>query len=179
MATTPSEETTTTKPRAPRRSTATKGTAAATTATKDTAAKGAAATRTAAKGAARRTRSAASAASTAPTRARRAAAVSASSHGFPGNVVAPAGAAAHQVVGVASMPMTAARRVLDRRGGLPVYVGAGALAVVGAIEWPVAVGVGAGYAALRRWGAQLPEPLRSLTGSAPHASEPTTRTASK
>jgi hypothetical protein len=58
-----------------------------------------------------------------------------------------------------------ARHVLDRRGGLPAYVGTGALAVVGVLEWPVAVGVGAGYAALRRWGPSLPEPLRSLTGS--------------
>ena len=61
--------------------------------------------------------------------------------------------------------MTKARDVLDRRGGLPAYVGAGALAVFGAIEWPVAVGAGVGYAALRRWGRSLPEPLRSLTGS--------------
>ena len=58
-----------------------------------------------------------------------------------------------------------ARRVLDSRGGLPAYVGTGALAVAGVLEWPVAVGVGAGYAALRRWGGRLPEPLRSLTGS--------------
>jgi hypothetical protein len=61
--------------------------------------------------------------------------------------------------------VSSARRVLDRRGGLPVYAGAGALAVFGAIEWPVAIGVGAGYAAIRRWGSRLPEPLRSLTGS--------------
>lgn len=66
---------------------------------------------------------------------------------------------------VVSVPVTAARQVLDRAGGLPAYVGAGVLAVAGIIEWPVAVGVGAGYAALRRWGARLPEPLRGLTGS--------------
>lgn len=89
--------------------------------------------------------------------------------GVPANVAGVLGTAGRQAVDLASMPVTAARRVLDQRGGLPVYVGAGALAAVGAIGWPVAAGVGAGYAALRRWGSQLPEPLRSLTGSRPPA----------
>jgi hypothetical protein len=55
--------------------------------------------------------------------------------------------------------------VADSRGGLPVYLGAGGMAVLGVLEWPLAVGVGAGYAVLRRWGSRLPEPLRSMTGS--------------
>jgi hypothetical protein len=36
--------------------------------------------------------------------------------------------------------------------GLPAYVGVGALAVAGVVEWPVAAAAGAGVAALRRWG---------------------------
>jgi hypothetical protein len=72
-----------------------------------------------------------------------------------------------RAIGIVSVPVTKARRVADKRGGLPVYVGAGALATVGAVSWPIAVGTGAGYAALRKWGQQLPEPLRSLTGSDP------------
>jgi hypothetical protein len=38
-----------------------------------------------------------------------------------------------------------ARRVLPAKGGLPLYAGLGGLAVVGVIEWPVAVAAGAGY----------------------------------
>jgi len=83
------------------------------------------------------------------------------------DVLRPVASAARQTVGVVSVPVGQARRVLDRKGGLPVYLGAGALAVVGALEWPVAAGVGLGYAGLRRWGPRLPEPVRSLTGSRP------------
>ena len=72
---------------------------------------------------------------------------------------------APKAVEMVSVPVTGARRVLDRAGGLPAYVGAGLLAAAGVIHWPVAAGAGVGYAALRRWGADLPEPLRSLTGS--------------
>jgi hypothetical protein len=59
--------------------------------------------------------------------------------------------AADQVAGAMLLPLAVARRVLPRQE-LPVYLGVGALAVVGVIEWPVAVGAGLGYAALRRWG---------------------------
>ena len=59
--------------------------------------------------------------------------------------------AADQIAGAMLLPLAVARRVLPRQE-LPVYLGVGALAVVGAIEWPVAVGAGLGYAALRRWG---------------------------
>jgi hypothetical protein len=45
-----------------------------------------------------------------------------------------------------------ARRLLPAKGGLPLYAGLGVLAVVGALEWPVAAGVGIGYAVLRSSG---------------------------
>lgn len=47
-------------------------------------------------------------------------------------------------------PVAVAQRVLPERD-LPVYLGAGALAVAGLIDWPVAVAAGLGYAALKRW----------------------------
>lgn len=96
----------------------------------------------------------------------RSAATGAIGHGVD-DLLRPVSSAARQTVGVVSVPVGQARRVLDRKGGLPVYLGAGALAVIGALEWPVAAGVGLGYAGLRRWGSRLPEPLRSLTGSRP------------
>jgi hypothetical protein len=58
---------------------------------------------------------------------------------------------ADQIAGVALFPLAVARRVLPDRE-LPVYLGVGALAAVGAVEWPVAVAAGLGYAALKRWG---------------------------
>lgn len=73
--------------------------------------------------------------------------------------------ASRAVLDLAGVGMRSVRQATDSRGGLPVYVGAGAAAVVGVIGWPAAAAVGVGYAALRRWGGQLPEPLRSLTGS--------------
>ena len=36
-------------------------------------------------------------------------------------------------------------------GPVPVALAAGALAVVGVIEWPLAAALGLGYLALRRW----------------------------
>lgn len=55
-----------------------------------------------------------------------------------------------QAATVAAMPFTLARQLLPDNP-LPVALGAGALAVAGVIEWPVAAAVGLGYAALRRW----------------------------
>jgi hypothetical protein len=46
-------------------------------------------------------------------------------------------------------PATIARRVLPAKGGLPLYAGLGGLALVGVIEWPVAVAAGAGYGLAR------------------------------
>jgi hypothetical protein len=46
-------------------------------------------------------------------------------------------------------PIAIARRVLPAGGGLPVYAGLGGLALVGIVEWPVAVAAGAGYGLAR------------------------------
>lgn len=48
-------------------------------------------------------------------------------------------------------PVAVARRVLPEHD-LPVYLGMGALAIAGLIDWPVAAAAGIGYAALKRWG---------------------------
>ncbi|MFD1657191.1 hypothetical protein ACFSL4_02820 [Streptomyces caeni] len=66
------------------------------------------------------------------------------------------GGAVTRVVGAVSVPMAAARRALPAERGLPLYAGLGALAVAGALEWPVALGLGIGYAALRRGGSPTP-----------------------
>ncbi|WP_445515782.1 hypothetical protein [Streptomyces sp. NEAU-174] len=52
----------------------------------------------------------------------------------------------------AMKPIEVARRVLPAKGGLPLYVGLGALGAVEIIEWPVAIGIGVGYAVLRKGG---------------------------
>jgi hypothetical protein len=57
---------------------------------------------------------------------------------------------------VAKAPVTVARRVIPATGGLPVYLGLGGLAVIGAVEWPLAAAAGVGFAALRRWGPLRP-----------------------
>ncbi|MFF7651169.1 hypothetical protein ACFZCY_15165 [Streptomyces sp. NPDC007983] len=66
------------------------------------------------------------------------------------------GRAAKSAANVALMPIAAARRVLPAKGGLPLYAGLGVLGVAEVIEWPVAVGVGVGYAVLRRGGVMAP-----------------------
>jgi hypothetical protein len=58
---------------------------------------------------------------------------------------------ADQIAGYVLLPVSVARRVLPDRE-LPVYLGVGALAAVGVLEWPVAAAAGLGYAALKRWG---------------------------
>lgn len=52
---------------------------------------------------------------------------------------------------MAMLPVAAAGRVLSAKGGLPVYVGLGVLAVVDVVDWPVAAAAGVGYAVFRRW----------------------------
>lgn len=54
-------------------------------------------------------------------------------------------------------PFTVARQLLPDNP-VPVALAAGALATAGVIEWPVAVAVGLGYAALRRWNRPAPTP---------------------
>ncbi|MFH8369338.1 hypothetical protein [Streptomyces sp. NPDC018031] len=52
----------------------------------------------------------------------------------------------------AMFPVAVARQVLPRKKGLPLYLGLGALGAAEVIEWPVAVGIGVGYAVLRGHG---------------------------
>lgn len=70
------------------------------------------------------------------------------------------GEAATWAVNAVAVPVAAARRVLPAAHGLPLYVGIGALAVAGALEAPVALGLGIGYALLRHKG-----PLARFSGS--------------
>jgi hypothetical protein len=58
------------------------------------------------------------------------------------------------IVDIATAPFAIAGRVLPAKKGLPLYVGLGVLAAAEIIEWPVAAGIGVGYAAIRRWGPQ-------------------------
>lgn len=64
------------------------------------------------------------------------------------------------VVGVAlkaaSVPVNAAKKVAQNKNGIPAYVAVGGLAVIGAVEWPVAAVGGLSLAALRRWGPLKP-----------------------
>ncbi|MBV9445703.1 MAG: hypothetical protein JO345_07390 [Streptosporangiaceae bacterium] len=60
----------------------------------------------------------------------------------------PVGKIASTAVEGARVPIEVARQVLPK-GGLPMYAGIGALAVIGMIDWPVAAAAGAGYAFAR------------------------------
>lgn len=77
-------------------------------------------------------------------------------------VTIPLDRIAHNAAHVALLPVSVAREVLPAKGGLPLYLGLGALGAFGVIEWPVAVGIGAGYAVLRRFG----RPKSSASGGA-------------
>lgn len=70
--------------------------------------------------------------------------------------VPSAGRVAGGLADAALLPVAMARRWLPAKGGLPLYVGLGLLGAVDALEWPVAVGIGIGYAVLRRGGAMAP-----------------------
>lgn len=59
---------------------------------------------------------------------------------------------ANNAANAALLPVAAARQVLPAKGGLPLYLGLGAAAAADVIEWPVAIGIGVGYAVLRRGG---------------------------
>ncbi|MWA08477.1 hypothetical protein [Streptomyces sp. BA2] len=63
---------------------------------------------------------------------------------------------ARGVVDATSTPLAAARRALPSRDGLPVYLGLGGLAAIGAVGGPTAAAIGVGYAALRQWGPTRP-----------------------
>ncbi|MET7761511.1 hypothetical protein ABZS71_05525 [Streptomyces sp. NPDC005393] len=73
-----------------------------------------------------------------------------------GNVGHVTGRAASGAVNAAMAPIAMARRVLPAKGGLPLYVGLGALGAAEVLEWPVAVGIGVGYAVLRKGGIMAP-----------------------
>jgi biotin transporter BioY len=59
----------------------------------------------------------------------------------------PSGRSAAELV---TAPLAAAGRVIPS-SPVPVVLGAAALALAGAIDWPVAGAIGLGYFALRRW----------------------------
>lgn len=67
------------------------------------------------------------------------------------------GGVATGAVNAALLPVAVAREVLPAKGGLPLYLGLGALGATEVLEWPVAVGIGVGYAVLRRTGPPAPD----------------------
>jgi hypothetical protein len=69
------------------------------------------------------------------------------------------------IVDIAMAPFAIAGRVLPAKKGLPLYVGLGLLAVAEVIEWPLAAGIGVGYAAIRRWGPQGELAARERSGA--------------
>lgn len=73
-------------------------------------------------------------------------------------VTIPVDRAASTAVKALTLPITTAQRILPAKGGLPLYLGLGALGLAGILEWPVAAGIGAGYAILRRGGPLNPRP---------------------
>jgi hypothetical protein len=73
-------------------------------------------------------------------------------------ITIPVDSAASAVGKAVSLPVTAAQRILPAKGGLPLYVGLGALGIAGVLEWPVAAGIGIGYAVLRQGGPLNPHP---------------------
>ncbi|MBT2505700.1 hypothetical protein J7I98_07240 [Streptomyces sp. ISL-98] len=60
-----------------------------------------------------------------------------------------AGRVASGAANAVLLPFAVARRVLPAKGGLPLYLGLGALGAADIIDWPVAIGIGVGYAVLR------------------------------
>ncbi|MBZ4319486.1 hypothetical protein [Streptomyces huiliensis] len=82
-------------------------------------------------------------------------------------VTIPVDTLAGVAVEAVKLPITAAQRILPAKGGLPLYLGVGALGVAGVLEWPVAAGIGIGYAVLRKGGDLRPPPTRGDAGSRP------------
>lgn len=64
-------------------------------------------------------------------------------------------------------PIAIARRVLPANGGLPLYAGLGGLALVGVIDWPVAVAAGAGYGLARLVSSGQAQPAQTQHTAAP------------
>jgi len=79
-------------------------------------------------------------------------------------------AAVGLAVKAATLPVTAVKKVARNKNGIPAYVAVGGLAVIGAVEWPVAAVGGLGLAALRRWGPLKPaRESESVSASKKHA----------
>ncbi|MGP3980058.1 hypothetical protein [Streptomyces sp. KR80] len=68
------------------------------------------------------------------------------------------GRVASGAANAAMLPVAVARQVLPAKGGLPLYVGLGVLGAADVLDWPVAFGIGIGYAVLRRSGSLAPAP---------------------
>ncbi|MGI5341412.1 hypothetical protein ACQEVS_30415 [Streptomyces sp. CA-181903] len=79
-------------------------------------------------------------------------------------VTIPVDTLAGAAVEAVKLPITAAQRILPAKGGLPLYLGVGALGVAGVLDWPVAAGIGIGYAVLRKGGDLKPPPRRAVNG---------------
>lgn len=74
---------------------------------------------------------------------------------------------ANGALNAALLPVAVARQVLPAKRGLPLYVGLGVLGATDVIEWPVAIGIGIGYAVLRRSGGVLAGPPRTSEQAPP------------
>ncbi|WP_344327582.1 hypothetical protein [Streptomyces macrosporus] len=84
-------------------------------------------------------------------------------HGHDLTITIPVDRTASAAAKAVKLPITAAQRVLPAKGGLPLYAGLGALGLAGVLEWPVAAGIGIGYAVLRRGGALPSSPTTPST----------------
>ncbi|MGR4880797.1 hypothetical protein ACIPUC_15530 [Streptomyces sp. LARHCF249] len=72
----------------------------------------------------------------------------------------------------ALLPVAAARQILPAKKGLPLYAGLAVLGAADVLEWPVAIGIGIGYAVLRRDGGVLDKPEHRRSPAAPQNSGP-------
>ncbi|GGT32180.1 hypothetical protein GCM10010271_40280 [Streptomyces kurssanovii] len=68
------------------------------------------------------------------------------------------GRVASGALNAAMLPVAVARQVLPAKKGLPLYLGLGVLGAADVLEWPVALGIGVGYAVLRRGDGVLAAP---------------------
>ncbi|MEU6867339.1 hypothetical protein ABZ924_29515 [Streptomyces sp. NPDC046876] len=71
----------------------------------------------------------------------------------------------------AMVPVALARQVLPAKKGLPLYLGLGVLAAVDVLEWPVALGIGLGYAVLRRDGGLIGAPPSESPAPGPQGAQ--------
>lgn len=81
---------------------------------------------------------------------------------------------ANGALDAAMLPVAVVRQILPAKKGLPIYLGLGVLGAAEVLEWPVAIGIGVGYAVLRRGEGVLAAPPASTAGT--QSSTPTART---